>query len=971
MMVITVFSTLTILFPLSNAYRRFAHQIADAALAHSSNSIPPPNSLVETSPPKLLLRDSSGGASKCRTTDNSTAEHGWWVNSDPHISAVLDPFEFGISGNERTVLNVCRVLLELGHFVDLIFLHTSVCQDLNCVRAVAVKLSLDDAISWGRVRLRIVSSESRGHHPRRFVRVVKTEVDPNISEWPGVWGHDTPLEKLHGLASKSEWARSLRPRGYESWYNVFFATGRSVVPRFTPAGLINIYQCEIPLDGTRPIGGTKSLEELGAPLAADHRAPQRQGKLNQKVAPPPHDAIVKIKAELELIGAYDTVWLTSNFMYERYTQFLARQLETLRMAVTSSPLIPQLPKEETDALVRLLAAFPGCLATPVVFFPPVDMPAVRSGAHMTEAAIENEDSIVLLHGKSCALEAIRTFSTSCERGTGRRFRVLDIIWDSSDAGDHWRNQSEEPGTEVQIAAAVLSHGQCRVNVHRSIREELRHKILMNAHVVWSCIGWSAVDDPSTCGPFHTEAVTTMAGGAIPILFDRCGLRELANPLFGGGMGSATVCNGTSCVVSATDRLLDMPRELLQQWQAVTTAHVCTSFSFDTFQSHFHALILPMQIPLPNHHPRYWHLHVAAAQAYATLRPRVCCIGQSVVSPPPKTQRPSDVVAPNEKLVALYFDTRIDAFLQTHVQLLKCLLGPEWTFHFVHAQENEQLVRDVAMRALPDGRARFTLVNDLLPRQKNSLDLSFDPSAPAALARRRHLNATETTSGASSTEQEEGYNALWKSLKFWDALASQGARKILVWQADTFEMARFDRRWLAYDYLGAPWCAEGRHRNGIYLDPGERSAQQQAVLGETPQLEKHCRVGNGGLSLRDTQAAIRSIETSSSEVLASSTNEDVIFASSACHGGEYPPLDVAERFSVESLCPDLEMTGMLNQRQTPRPPFGVHKPWKYLDTRVFEAWQAQLSKELTSSSDNNRQRCVAGADVPASRLIPGI
>ena len=54
-------------------------------------------------------------------------------------------------------------------------------------------------------------------------------------------------------------------------------------------------------------------------------------------------------------------------------------------------------------------------------------------------------------------------------------------------------------------------------------------------------------------------------------------------------------------------------------------------------------------------------------------------------------------------------------------------------------------------------------------------------------------------------------------------------------------------------VGAPCIA------GVYLAPADRSPQQRATLGDVPRFPEHCRVGNGGFSLRDVGAAIRSLE----------------------------------------------------------------------------------------------------------------
>merc|ERR1712196_752051 len=94
------------------------------------------------------------------------------------------------------------------------------------------------------------------------------------------------------------------------------------------------------------------------------------------------------------------------------------------------------------------------------------------------------------------------------------------------------------------------------------------------------------------------------------------------------------------------------------------------------------------------------------------------------------------------------------------------------------------------------------------------------------------------------------------------------------------------------------------------------------------------------------------------------NEDVIFAMAACAHGRSPSMVIAERFAIESVCPDSSLiktrdtttntggaasrTAHVTSPVVGGPPFGMHKPWRYLTTRLFESWNAGLLAQLGGS-----------------------
>jgi len=126
-----------------------------------------------------------------------------------------------------------------------------------------------------------------------------------------------------------------------------------------------------------------------------------------------------------------------------------------------------------------------------------------------------------------------------------------------------------------------------------------------------------------------------------------------------------------------------------------------------------------------------------------------------------------------------------------------------------------------------------------------------------------------------------YNSLMLNCDFWNTIRGYGCKKALVFQTDTLLLKNNIDDFLEYDYVGAPWthsCFSG-------------------VL-----------VGNGGLSLRDTEKMILITEKYTNDV----HNEDT-FISYCCslEGFNVPSLEIAKGFSVESVFYEN--------------PMGLHKP----------------------------------------------
>jgi hypothetical protein len=115
---------------------------------------------------------------------------------------------------------------------------------------------------------------------------------------------------------------------------------------------------------------------------------------------------------------------------------------------------------------------------------------------------------------------------------------------------------------------------------------------------------------------------------------------------------------------------------------------------------------------------------------------------------------------------------------------------------------------------------------------------------------------------------EDYNELLKSPEFW---GDRAAERTLIFQTDTGILKNSVARFWKYAYVGAPWT--------------------WSELGDP-----FFRVGNGGLSLRDTAFCLEAAKDTGESKLP----EDVYFAYRALYAQRSPSVDLASSFSMEYL-----------------------------------------------------------------------
>jgi hypothetical protein len=168
-----------------------------------------------------------------------------------------------------------------------------------------------------------------------------------------------------------------------------------------------------------------------------------------------------------------------------------------------------------------------------------------------------------------------------------------------------------------------------------------------------------------------------------------------------------------------------------------------------------------------------------------------------------------------------------------------------------------------------------------------------------------------------------YNRVLMNHAFWRRI--QGPLALVI--QDDGMLVRpgleHDTELLSADYVGAPWACVPDNRE-LQLRVGDEM------------------VGNGGLSLRRVEAAVRACVHAHADIKVlfnhrlQQVPEDVFFASAAAREGRACPRHIAHRLSVEQVEPPAGAPA----------PLGMHKPWPYL--RV-ERWAAMLRDALVEQA----------------------
>jgi len=223
-----------------------------------------------------------------------------------------------------------------------------------------------------------------------------------------------------------------------------------------------------------------------------------------------------------------------------------------------------------------------------------------------------------------------------------------------------------------------------------------------------------------------------------------------------------------------------------------------------------------------------------------------------------------------KYTAVIVEPREHAALEFVLKNFSDNLSGEWQFVVFHGNKNMEFTKNICAKVFtPD---RVSLVN-----------LGVD-----------NLSISE-------------YSGLFYSEVFYSNIHTD---VFLIFQADSVICSQFKEninRFLAYDYVGAPWVEGASWLQG----------------------ENNPRVGNGGLSLRRKSKMREIVEKCPTTKYGDRyINEDIVF-SSGCGVVELnkPTAEEAASFSVEQVDHDGS--------------FGLHKAYAYLDTEKIASWCPEI------------------------------
>jgi len=440
---------------------------------------------------------------------------------------------------------------------------------------------------------------------------------------------------------------------------------------------------------------------------------------------------------------------------------------------------------------------------------------------------------------------------------------------------HVATGHEKYVASVRKAAARVPN----VHVITNADAQQKVKILEGSDVIWALTGLGAEEskDPADAEHFGLALLEGMSAGLIPIVAKKGGYTQILR-----GMPEILQISSIEELVKATLHVVSMSEK--DRSKLSSRSHTLAQ-GFDTFDQNFQSMFTVLGIPLHQTTLGLWksifqNLNNAEYDNFKMKMESENC------------------ESPTNSIV--YMDTRVDYMIKFNLAHLQSKLGKGWSIHVWHSAMNEI---DVKLSLRNVECVKFHSIEGLLSSGADT----FDP---------RLGNGS--------------YNAVWKSLAFWQTFESS-VKHVLNFQSDViFAQSSFDDSFLDFEYVGAPWCLE----NTVFKMKAERPPEDYKYLHDSRTLPRAYRVGNGGVALRNKytmQELIIKYGHSSNP----SENEDVFFVQSL-HDDRRKITDeaLASRFAIECLCLDLELhKDIINLFKGSSAhflhighrPFAIHKP----------------------------------------------
>lgn len=258
---------------------------------------------------------------------------------------------------------------------------------------------------------------------------------------------------------------------------------------------------------------------------------------------------------------------------------------------------------------------------------------------------------------------------------------------------------------------------------------------------------------------------------------------------------------------------------------------------------------------------------------------------------------ADVAARN---VAVVIETSLSPTIEFAIRNVMIHLKSEWALLIFHSIDNELFLKH--------------LLRDVKGVQYRRIDMLL-------------LN-------------KEAYSDLLKQPIIWQILKDANYKHALLFQADSIMLRSDIDQYLAYDYIGAPWCLNS---NGI----------NNTKYG----------VGNGGFSLRNISVMLHITQSVPPE---ERLLEDVYFVSKLEKGGIFflPPRSIAYNFAIETFCvaefSPFSDSGCNQEKRMGKAqattsvndvPLGLHAAWLYgnaADKCIVNQWVNNYYIEMANA-----------------------
>ena len=480
---------------------------------------------------------------------------------------------------------------------------------------------------------------------------------------------------------------------------------------------------------------------------------------------------------------------------------------------------------------------------------------------------------------------------------------------------HVATGHEAYAAEVMDLASEINGAEVLLNADDSTITSL----LFESDVIWSITGLELeaplehVFDPADAEHFGLALLEGMFEGLVPVVFDRGGPTEIAKDL-----PDFLKVSSLSGLVQSTAQLMHMNPYDLDELKS-HSKRVAEGFAAE-FDSGISMLFSFLELTLDPSNQVLWLM----TRKNVLEHENRANDGWAAHDNRPLQADGACRSIDTDTAALIYADTRPDFALRAIVSQLTRKVGPDWRLHVFHSIDNHQISRDMLF-------GFSCVVYHSLDNLYLSKPGSFDP------------------------RNEGSYQTFWKSGEVFKALG-KNVKHVLTFQADSWFPPNgvFKTAWLQLDYIGAPWChiAPNGQMNWGYLESSERPEEANPMLHDTRRIPFDIRVGNGGISLRNSQAQILTAGRHVRDALKyDQENEDVFFVVSLLEDGfTLGTLEQAAQFGAEILCHDIDAHRKLKASARSKlrhltVPFSIHKPFdvffqlqldpeRYSDVRLF-------------------------------------